>query len=151
MVKTRWLLLITRDMRLYMPPELFWSRQAADFEARRWLWFLYGLSRVSDKRLAGGQVKVGVRNVLHLVEMEMPESWGAMRLWACLAMNEDRYPKVDAELIAGDFEEGKAWVLQHSRKQEAPSESFGADWCYELTFHRRGVKHYAAAHALKRS
>lgn len=76
MVKTRWLLLITRDMRLYMPPELFWSRQAADFEARRWLWFLYGLTHVSDRRLAGGEVKVGVRNVLHLIEMEMPESWG---------------------------------------------------------------------------
>ena len=147
----RWLLLITRDMRLYMPPELFWSRQTADFEARRWLWFLYGLTRVSDKRLAGGEVKVGVRNVLHLVEMEMPESWGSMRLWACLAMNEDTYPKVNVDLIAGDFDEGHAWVLQHSRKFEAPSESSGADRCYELTFHRRGVKHYAAAHRIKSS
>jgi hypothetical protein len=119
----RWLLLITRDLRLYMPPELFRSRVTADFEARRWLWFLYGLTRVSDKRLAGGQVKVGVRNVLHLVEMEMPESWGAMRLWACLATNEDIYPKLNAELIAGDFDEGHAWVHQHSRKLEAPSES----------------------------
>src|SRR4051794_3102124 len=149
MNNTRWLLLITRDMRLYMPPELFRSRATADFEARRWLWFLYGLTRVSEKRLAGGQVKGGVRNVLHLVEMEMPESWGAMRLWACLAMNEDTCPRVDAELIAGDFDEGHAWVLQHSRKQEAPSESFGAEWCYEMTFHRRGVKHYAAAHRIK--
>ena len=145
----RWLLLITRDMRLYMPPELFRSRTNADFEARRWLWFLYSLTRVSDQRLAGGQVKVGVRNVLHLIEMDMPESWGAMRLWACLAMNEDKYPKLDAELIAGDFDEGHAWVLQHSRKQEAPSESFGAEWCYEMTFHRRGTKHYAAAHRLR--
>jgi len=150
--KTRWLLLITRDMRLYMPPELFWSRQAADFEARRWLWFLYGLTRVSDKRLAGGEVKVGVRNVLHLVEVDMPESWGrSMRLWACLAMNEDSYPKVAVDLISGDVSEGHAWVLQHARKQEAPSESFGAEWCYELTFHRRGVKHYAAAHRVKSS
>jgi hypothetical protein len=41
----RWLLLITRDMRLYMPPELFRSRSNADFEARRWLWFLFGLTR----------------------------------------------------------------------------------------------------------
>ena len=152
MDKTRWLLLITRDMRLYMPPELFWSRQAADFEARRWLWFLYGLTRVSDKRLAGGEVKVGVRNVLHLVEVDMPESWGrSMRLWACLAMNEDSYPKVAVDLISGDVSEGHAWVLQHARKQEAPSESFGAEWCYELTFHRRGVKHYAAAHRVKSS
>ena len=148
-MRKRWLLLITRDLRLYMPPELFLSRQAADFEARRWLWFLYGLNRVSDKRLAGGQVKVGVRNVLHLIEMEMPESWGSMRLWACLAMNEDTYPRVDADVIAGNPEEGHAWVLQHSRKQEAPSESFGSEWCYELTFHRRGVKHYAAAHRVK--
>jgi hypothetical protein len=138
-------------MHLHMPPELFRSRTIADFEARRWLWFLYGLNRVSDKRLAGGQVKVGVRNVLHLIEMEMPESWGAMRSWACLSMNEDTYPKLDAELIAGDFDEGHAWVLQHSRKQEAPSDSFGADWCYEMTFHRRGVKHYAAAHRIKSS
>jgi len=139
-------------MRLYMPPELFWSRQAADFEARRWLWFLYGLTRVSDKRLAGGEVKVGVRNVLHLVEVDMPESWGrSMRLWACLAMNEDSYPKVAVDLISGDVSEGHAWVLQHARKQEAPSESFGAEWCYELTFHRRGVKHYAAAHRVKSS
>jgi hypothetical protein len=145
----RWLLLITRDMRLYMPPELFRSKATADFEARRWLWFLYGLTRVSDKRLAGGQVKVGVRNVLHLVEMEMPESWGAMRLWACLATNEDIYPKLNAELIAGDFDEGHAWVLQHSRKLEAPSESFGAEWCYEMTFQRRGVKQYAAAHRIR--
>jgi hypothetical protein len=151
MNNTRWLLLITRDMRLYMPPELFRSRVTADFEARRWLWFLYGLTRVSDKRLAGGQVKVGVRNVLHLIEMEMPESWGAMRLWACLATNEDMYPKLNAELIAGDFDEGHAWVLQHSRKQEAPSESFGAEWCYEMTFHRRGVKQYAAAHRVRSS
>jgi hypothetical protein len=151
MNNTRWLLLITRDLRLYMPPELFRSRTNADFEARRWRWFLYGLTRVSDQRLAGGQVKVGVRNVLHLIEMDMPESWGAMRLWACLAMNEDKYPKLDAELIAGDFEEGHAWVRQHSRKQEAPSESFGAEWCYEMTFHRRGVKHYAAAHRIRAS
>jgi hypothetical protein len=96
-------------------------------------------------------VKVGVRNVLHVVEMEMPESWGAMRLWACVAMNEDTYPRLDAELIAGDFDEGHAWVLQHSRKQEAPSESFGAEWCYEMTFHRRGVKQYAAAHRVRSS
>jgi hypothetical protein len=148
-MKKRWLLLITRDMRLYMPPELFWRRSTADFEARRWLWFLFGLTRISDKRLAGGQVKVGVRSVLHLFEMEMPESWGAMRLWACLATNEDRYPKLDVDLIAGDFNEGKAWVLQHSRKSEAPGESFGAEWCYENTFHRRGVKHYVAAHRLR--
>jgi hypothetical protein len=60
--------------------------------------------------------------VLHLIEMEMPESWGSMRLWVCLAMNEDTFPKASAEVIAGDFDEGKAWVLQHSRKQEAPSE-----------------------------
>ena len=114
----RWLLLITRDMRLYMPPELFRSRTNADFEARRWLWFLYGLTRVSDQRLAGGQVKVGVRNVLHLIEMDMPESWGAMRLWACLAMDENKYPKLDAELIAGDFDEGHAWVLRRSVTSE---------------------------------
>jgi hypothetical protein len=147
----RWLLLITRDMRLYMPPELFRSRENADFEARRWLWFLFGLTRISNKRLAGGQVKVGVRSVLHLVEMDVPESWGAMRLWACLATNEDMHPKLTVDLIAGDVDEGHAWVLQHSRKQEAPSESFGAEWCYEMTFHRRGVKHYAAAHVLRRS
>jgi hypothetical protein len=148
---TRWLLLITRDMRLYMPPELFRSRANADFEARRWLWFLFGLTRVSDKRLAGGQVKVGVRSVLHLLEMEMPESWGAMRSWACLATNEDMYPKLTVDLIAGDFDEGHAWVLRHSRKFEAPSDSFGAEWCYEITFYRRGVKHYTAAHRIKNS
>jgi hypothetical protein len=149
MNQTRWLMLITRDMRLYMPPELFRSRTNADFEARRWLWFLFGLTRVSDKRLAGGQVKVGVRSILHLIETEMPESWGAMRLWACLATNEGAYPKLNVELIAGDFDEGHAWVRQHSRKQEAPSDSFGAEWCYEMTFHRRGVKHYAAAHRIR--
>jgi hypothetical protein len=149
MNQTRWLLLITRDMRLYMPPELFRSKSSGEFEARRWLWFLYGLTRVSDKRLAGGQVKVGVRSVLHLIETEMPESWGAMPLWACLATDEDAYPKLNVELIAGDFGEGHAWVLQHSRKFEAPSDSFGAEWCYEMTFHRRGVKHYAAAHRIR--
>jgi hypothetical protein len=147
----RWLLLITRDMRLYMPPELYRSRADADFEARRWLWFLFGLNRVSDKRLAGGEVKVGVRHVLHLFEMEMPESWGAMELWACLATNEDAYPKLTVDLITGDFEEGKAWVLRHSRKSEAPGESFGAEWCFEKTFHRRGVKHYSTAHKLRSS
>jgi hypothetical protein len=149
MNQSRWLLLITRDMRLYMSPELFRSRATADFEARRWLWFLFGLTRVSDKRLAGGQVKVGVRSVLHLIETDMPESWGAMQLWACLATNEDMYPKLNVELIAGDFDEGHAWVLQYSRKQEAPSDSFGAEWCYEMTFHRRGVKQHAAAHRLR--
>jgi hypothetical protein len=148
-MKTKWLLLITRDMRLYMPPELYWSRAEADFEARRWLWFLFGLRRVSDKRLEGGEVKVGVRHVLHLFKMEIPESWGAMRLWACIATNEDTYPKLTVDLIAGNPEEGKAWVLQHARKQEAPSESFGSDWCYEMTFHRRGVLHYASAHRAK--
>jgi hypothetical protein len=149
--RKRWLLLITRDMRLHMPPELFSSRVVADFEARRWLWFLFGLRRVSDKRLAGGEVKVGVRHVLHLFEMDVPESWGAMQLWACLATDEDSYPKLTVDLIAGNFDEGKAWVLQHSRKSEAPSESFGAEWCYELTFHRRGVWHYAAAHTIRRA
>ncbi len=67
-----------------------------------------------------------------------------------LATNEDIYPKLNAELIAGDFDEGHAWVRQHSRKFEAPSDSFGAEWCYELTFHRRGVKHYAASHTLRK-
>ncbi len=145
----RWLLMITRDMRVHVPPQLFWTRANADFEARRWLWFLFGWTRVSDTRLAAGQVKVGVRHMLHLVEMEIPESWVAEPLWACMATDESTYPKLAVDLIAGDWEEAKAWVLLHSRKAEAPGESFGAEWCFEKTFHRRGTKHYAAAHKLR--
>ena len=112
----------SRSAPRYMPSELFLSRQAADFEARRWLWFLYGLNRVSDKRLAGGQVKVGVRNVLHLIEMEMPQSSGSMRLWACLAINEDIISQGDAEVIAGISRRRLTpGSLQHSRKHEAPA------------------------------
>jgi hypothetical protein len=145
----RWLLLITRDMQLCMPPELYWQKARADFEAQRWLWMLFGWTSVPGKHLAAGQIKVGVRHVLHLVQIDTPEPWVAMPLWACLATNEDIYPKMTIDLIAGDRDEGKAWVLRHARKLEAPSNSFGAEWCFDMTFTRKGTKHYAAAHRVK--
>jgi hypothetical protein len=148
-MQKRWLLLITRDMRLYMPPELYLGRAQADFEARRWLWFMFGIRRISGDRLRGGEIRVGVRHMLHLVELELPEPRDVTDLWACLATDQDAFPEMTVDVIAGTVEDGRAWVLRHASKSEEPSEAFGAEWCYEMTFHRRGVLHYCAAHRVK--
>ena len=102
----RWLLLITRDMRLYMPPEIFRSRADCGFRGSTLALVLFGLHTSLGQETCWRPSEGGGSNVLHLVEMEMPESWGAMRLWACLATNEDMYPKLNAELIAATLTKG---------------------------------------------
>ena len=79
--KRCWVLLITRDMRVHVPPELYLSVDQAEDEARRWLATLFGWRPTSKRVSSAGAVSIGRRFALHLIDFELHESWHAGSLW----------------------------------------------------------------------
>jgi hypothetical protein len=142
-----WLLVITKGVRVWMPPEVYLESALALREVRRWISVL-SRTRSSPTAALEGLIRLPRNAALHLAEMEFPESWRASPLWVCLRWSSAPDATLQTAIMSLDSDEARVWVKQRSRADVDP----GADpeLRFESSWERAGVVHHAAAHRLKR-
>ena len=94
-----WVLLIMRDMRVHVPPELYLSPDQAEDEARRRLSVLFGWRPTSKRVLTAGALPIGRRFTLQVIDFEMHESWHAGSLWIGAEWNDRSFPRMRTALL----------------------------------------------------
>ena len=75
-----WVLIVTRGLRVWLPPEVYLNRDLAIRESARWSAVL-GLQ--SNPTKFSSRVRCP-----HLVETEFPDSWRACPVWVGVSWNE---------------------------------------------------------------
>jgi hypothetical protein len=140
-----WLIIITKGLRVSMPPEVYLERRMAARERRRWITtFKPGADAVLDS----SPVPLGSRRLLHVIETDFLEPWRACPLWIGVRWSGQSFPRLSAHLLAADSEEAAAWVRRRSRKALDPSED--PELRFECSFERKGVPAYVGMHRAKR-
>jgi hypothetical protein len=142
-----WLLLITKGLKVHMPPELHESRAAADLEACRWI------TTVMDwAPLPGGVLKVGTIGrrvdgpILHMRRFRLPPPSRANPLFVGMSWNQESFPKMSLTLTASDHHEAFEWVKRRSRGGHV----IRTDWSAWSEFESGGVTKYVGSHLAKR-
>ena len=148
-MRQSWLLLVLKNRRPLVPPELYTVREELEREARRWMWMLFHRRRRTFDGTSFDIVQLGVQHTVLMTELDLPESWVGDKMWACMRWDEVTFPKIKLELVSGDGQEGKAWVLGQNLKKLAPSESTGSDCFFEMTFPAKSGVAYAGSHLVK--
>ena len=120
-----WVLLVTRGLRVWLPPEVYLSQDLAIRESVRWR---ATFRMPSEPR----RLSLNTRTV-HLTETRFPESWRACPVWVGTSWSERTYPRMRIELMAADENEAAGWVRRRTPK--------GASVCAgcNAQFARRGV------------
>lgn len=120
-----WVLIVTRGLRVWLPPEVYLQRRLAELESQRWR---------ATLRLPAVQPRfsAGVR-YLHLVETEFPDSWRACPVWVGVISTARAYPRIRFELMAADENEAAQWLRRRTPK------GFSAKPGERAEFERRGV------------
>lgn len=104
-----WVLIVTRGLRLWLPPEVYLQRDLALREGERWR---------ATFRIPARQMRyTDTARVLTLIETLFPESWRACPLWVGIAWNVRSYPTLKAELMAADEDEAAEWLRQRAPKR----------------------------------
>ena len=136
-----WILLITDGVVIEYAPEAYPTRDAAEYEARRWAWILSGMGWLAIDQPFPDRWSVGDRAV-RLVKAEGQGAWvGTFWTW-------DGYPDPEAVLFP-HLDEARSWAsaLLHGLE---PSRIEENEWSLVATFERGGEEAYAVAHRLKR-
>ena len=120
-----WVLIVTRGLRVWLPPEVYLNRALAIREADRWRAILH-------IRATASPCTRRTRH-LNLVETEFPDSWRACPVWVGVTWNVKTYPHKRSELMAADEEEAAQWLRRRTPKG-SPARA-GA----QTEFDRRGV------------
>ncbi len=142
-----WLIIITKGLRVWMPPELYIVRSLAVREARRWV---EALSRrhAREDPVAASPIHLRDQVLLHVIETDFEEPWRSCPLWIGIRWSERSYPRLKLELMAADADEALAWIRSQSRNPLMGSNE--SEVRLECSFERRGVRSHIAAHRVKR-
>jgi hypothetical protein len=146
-VRRCWLLIITKRLQVWMPPELYLDRGVGAREAGRWVETL-SRRRPPDDLLAASPFALRDEVLLHFLECEVMEPWRACPLWVFVRWSETSYPRIAAELFAADPEE--AAVRVRNRAKTASVVQVESGRIVACTLRRRGVTSHVAAHRVKR-
>ena len=132
-----WLLVITRGLRVWLPPEVYvHDRDTAVREARRWCSML----RIP---LEPGPYSPRAK-ALHLIQMVFPDPWRACPVWIGITWSVKSYPAMKTELMAADESEAAAWLRRRGPKSAITD---GTD---QVEFERRGSLTSAGVFRVKR-
>lgn len=126
---------MTRGLRVWLPPEVYMSRDLAIRESIRW-------REVFDIPPAVA-LAPNAKHV-HLVRTQFADSWWACPIWAGVSLSERTYPRIKAELMAADETEAFLWLRRRMPKAAHPVEPGQAE------FVRRGVRVGVGIHRIKR-
>lgn len=146
--KKCWVLLITRDMRVHVPPELYLNLDQAEDEARRWLSVLFGWRPTSKRVSTAGAVPVGRRFALHMIDFEMHESWHAGSLWIGAEWNDRSFPRMQTELLPTGVQGAHSWAASRlSRRLGVPMKT--SPWECRGQYEFKGKVHHVSASRIK--
>lgn len=130
-----WVLVVTRGLSVWLPPEVYLQHSLAERESKRWRTTL---------RLPTVQPRWSQRaRYLHLVTTEFPDSWRACPVWFGMSWSLRTYPRFRSELMAADEEEAALWLRRRTPKgQSLPG--------MQVEFDRRGVRTSVGVFRVKR-
>jgi hypothetical protein len=130
-----WVLVVTRGLSVWLPPEVYLQRSLAERESKRWRTTL---------RLPTVQPRWSQRaRYLHLVTTEFPDSWRACPVWFGMSWSLKTYPRFRSELMAADEEEAALWLRRRTPKGHSlPG--------MQIEFDRRGVRTSVGVFRVKR-
>lgn len=131
-----WVLLVTRGLRVWLPPEVYLQRDLALREAARW-------SRTLRVSVHPPTFAPSVR-ALHVIETLFPEPWRACTVRVGVTWTARSYPKMKVELMAADEAEGAAWL-----RRRVPR-SVDLENREQVEFDRKGVPSSAGIFRVKR-
>lgn len=143
------ILIVTRDLRVHLPPEIYDRRSTAIREANRWIGVLCGRIRPGAIDDAPLRKSLGRGLFIQVVEVDLVDEWQACPLWLTLAWTRRTFPSLTLTVMAIDDQEARQWVLNAARRQ-IPDGSSWSDLRHEVLFTSRGIERYVAAHRLKR-
>jgi len=128
------MVVVTKELRVISPPEIYLSWERAEYEVRRWLWLLFGLKRVTRKSLAAGTLQLRDRQVVHLIGTPFPDSWRANPLWISLRWTTRTFPKLKLARLGVDDDNERRWVTSHVQIATRIVDSESTEWHEWLEF-----------------
>ena len=131
-----WLIVVTRGLSVWLPPEVYLNRDLALRESTRWR----ATFRVPHEPRG---FSPGVR-ALHMKQTLFPDSWRACPIWVGIAWSERSYPRMKVDLMAADESEALAWLV---RRVPAVART---DQPEQVIFDRRGVRSSVGVFRVKR-
>ena len=143
-----WLLVVTKELRVWMPPEVYLERAMALREARRWVSVLSRRRRSPADVGARSPLSLPGHAALHVVETQFMEPWRACRLWVGMRCSSKEGTTIQFELLALDSDEAAAWVRDGRGLEPDPGSD--PEFSLESTWERAGVRSHVAVHRLKR-
>jgi hypothetical protein len=142
-----WLLLITRKLQVWMPPEVYLEPGMAGRETRRWIRTLSSRRRI-PATMDNNSVSLGRGAALHVRQLGFPEPWRACPLWVGVHWSDKEGQRPDIELLAMDSQEAELWASAHAKGAIEPGTD--PELCFRANWEHRGRRHMIAIHRVKR-
>ncbi len=135
-MKPCWVLIVTRGLKVWLPPELYLQRELAARESERWRSIL---------RLPATPPEFSVRaRCLHLIETMFPEPWRACPVRVGFTWSVRSYPLSKIELMAADEQEAIDWLRRRTPR------AIEVEHRDQVEFIRRGISASAGIFRVKR-
>jgi hypothetical protein len=131
-----WVLIVTRGLRVWLPPELYLQEELATRESARWRSILR-LPAAPPEFSATGRC-------ILLLEMTFPEPWRACPVRLGLTWSVRSYPLPKIELMAADEQEAIDWLRRHTPR------GIKVGHRDQVEFTRRGISASAGIFRVKR-
>lgn len=120
-----WVLIVTRGLKVWLPPELYLRHDLAWRESARWQ-ATFGIPAEPEEFSSTSRC-------LHLVPTSFPEPWRACPVWVGVMWSVRNYPRPKIELMAANEREAAEWVRLRVPKATR------VDQPGHIEFNRRGV------------
>lgn len=135
-MKPCWVLIVTRGLKVWLPPEIYLQGELATRESMRWR---------ATLRLPATPVEFSPRvRCLHLITTMFPEPWRACPVRVGVTWSVRSYPRLRIELMAADEQEASDWLRRRTPKgMEVEARD-------QVEFLRRGVLASAGVFRVKR-
>jgi hypothetical protein len=136
LVRPCWILIVTRGLRVWLPPEIYLEHELAVRESARWR---------ATLRLPAASPEFSPKvRCLHLIPTTFLEPWRACPVRVGVTWSVRSYPRLKIELIAADEQEAAEWLRRRTPK------GMGGEPRDQVEFLRRGVLANAGIFRVKR-
>ena len=105
-MKHCWVLVVTRGLRLWLPPEVYLTRDLALKEVDRW--------QTTFRVPSDPPPLTNSSRYLRLLRTWFPEPWRACPVWVGIYWSERSYPRMRFESMAADEREAEAWLRRRT-------------------------------------
>jgi hypothetical protein len=140
-------IVITQDLGLLVPPEIYAIPGRARREAHRWAIALSGRSLDVDPMPV--RVRLAGDLHMHVVELSLEPGWSACPLWMQVRVSRRSLSSLGAKLMPADDDEARNWFMRTTRRRISPSMGIpGMSYETRLTSHH--VERYVGIHFAKR-